>query len=38
MLLDFEQPIASLEGKLQEMQKLAADSDVDVSEANFCIS
>ena len=33
MLLDFEQPIASLEGKLQEMQKLAADSDVDVSEA-----
>jgi acetyl-CoA carboxylase carboxyl transferase subunit alpha len=33
MLLDFEQPIASLEGKLQEMQKLAADSEVDVSEA-----
>ena len=33
MLLDFEQPIAALEGKLQEMQKLAADSDVDVSEA-----
>jgi acetyl-CoA carboxylase carboxyl transferase subunit alpha len=33
MLLDFEQPIATLEGKLQEMQKLAADSDVDVSDA-----
>ncbi|MGI4865462.1 MAG: acetyl-CoA carboxylase carboxyltransferase subunit alpha [Janthinobacterium lividum] len=33
MLLDFEQPIAALEGKLQEMQKLAADSDVDVSDA-----
>ena len=33
MLLDFEQPIAALEGKLQEMQKLAADSDVDVTEA-----
>jgi acetyl-CoA carboxylase carboxyl transferase subunit alpha len=33
MLLDFEQPIAALEGKLQEMQKLAAESDVDVTEA-----
>jgi len=33
MLLDFEQPIAALEGKLQEMQKIAADSEVDVSEA-----
>ena len=33
MLLDFEQPIAALEGKLQEMQKLAADSDVDVTAA-----
>ncbi|MBJ6142899.1 acetyl-CoA carboxylase carboxyltransferase subunit alpha [Hymenobacter sp. BT559] len=33
MLLDFEQPIAALEGKLHEMQKLAADSDVDVTEA-----
>ena len=33
MLLDFEQPIAALEGKLQEMQKLAADSDVDVTDA-----
>ena len=33
MLLDFEQPIASLEGKLQEMKKLADESQVDVSEA-----
>ncbi len=33
MLLDFEQPIAALEGKLQEMQKLAADSEVDVTDA-----
>ena len=33
MLLDFEQPIAALEGKLLEMQKLAADSDVEVGEA-----
>jgi acetyl-CoA carboxylase carboxyl transferase subunit alpha len=33
MLLDFEQPIVALEGKLQEMQKLAADSEVDVTEA-----
>ena len=33
MLLDFEQPIAALEGKLQEMQKLAAESEVDVTEA-----
>jgi acetyl-CoA carboxylase carboxyl transferase subunit alpha len=33
MLLDFEQPIAALEGKLKEMQQLAADSDVDVSDA-----
>jgi len=33
MLLDFEQPIAALEGKLHEMQKLAADSDVDVTDA-----
>ena len=30
---DFEQPIAALEGKLQEMQRLAADSDVEVGEA-----
>ena len=33
MLLDFEQPIAALEGKLREMQQLAVDSQVDVSEA-----
>jgi len=33
MLLDFEQPIAALEGKLKEMQKLAEESQVDVSEA-----
>jgi acetyl-CoA carboxylase carboxyl transferase subunit alpha len=33
MLLDFEQPIAALEGKLLEMQKLAADSDVEVGAA-----
>ncbi|ARS34886.1 acetyl-CoA carboxylase carboxyltransferase subunit alpha [Pontibacter actiniarum] len=33
MLLDFEQPIAALEGKLQEMKKLADESQVDVTEA-----
>jgi len=33
MLLDFEQPIASLEDKLRQMQQLALDSDVDVAEA-----
>src|SRR5688572_7854388 len=33
MLLDFEQPIAALEGKLKEMKKLAEESQVDVSEA-----
>lgn len=33
MLLDFEQPIVALEGKLREMQQLALDSQVDVSEA-----
>ena len=33
MLLDFEQPIAALESKLQEMKKLADESQVDVSEA-----
>ncbi|SET32632.1 acetyl-CoA carboxylase carboxyltransferase subunit alpha [Hymenobacter actinosclerus] len=32
-LLDFEQPIATLEGKLREMQQLALDSQVDVSAA-----
>lgn len=31
--MDFEQPIAALEGKLQEMKKLASESQVDVSEA-----
>jgi len=33
MLLDFEQPIAALEGKLHEMKKLAEESQVDVSDA-----
>jgi acetyl-CoA carboxylase carboxyl transferase subunit alpha len=33
MMLDFEQPIANLETKLQEMKKLAAESQVDVSDA-----
>ena len=33
MLLDFEQPIASLEDKLRQMQQLAQDSDVEVTEA-----
>ena len=33
MLLDFEQPIAVLEGKLREMKKLAEESQIDVSEA-----
>lgn len=33
MLLDFEQPIASLESKLAEMKKLAAESQVDVTDA-----
>ncbi|WP_198001455.1 acetyl-CoA carboxylase carboxyltransferase subunit alpha [Nibribacter ruber] len=33
MLLDFEQPIAALEGKLAEMKKLAQESQVDVSDA-----
>ncbi|MCC2546306.1 acetyl-CoA carboxylase carboxyltransferase subunit alpha [Hymenobacter sp. BT175] len=33
MLLDFEQPIAALEEKLRQMQQLAHDSQVDVSEA-----
>ena len=33
MLLDFEQPIAALEGKLTDMQRLADESQVDVSEA-----
>ncbi len=33
MLLEFEKPIAELEEKLDQMKKLATDSDVDVSEA-----
>ena len=33
MILDFEQPIVNLEKKLQEMKKLAEDSQVDVSDA-----
>jgi len=33
MLLDFEKPIAELEAKLEDMKKLAIDSDVDVSKA-----
>lgn len=33
MLLDFEKPIAELEEKLEDMKKLATESDVDVAEA-----
>ena len=33
MLLDFEKPIAELEAKLDDMKKLAIDSDVDVKDA-----
>jgi len=33
MLLDFEKPIAELEAKLEDMKKLATESDVDVVEA-----
>ncbi|MEQ8927526.1 MAG: acetyl-CoA carboxylase carboxyltransferase subunit alpha [Fulvivirga sp.] len=33
MLLDFEKPIADLEAKLEDMKKIAAESDVDVEEA-----
>ena len=33
MILEFEQPIAKLEAKLQEMKKLAEESQVDVTEA-----
>ncbi|WP_448518784.1 acetyl-CoA carboxylase carboxyltransferase subunit alpha [Rhodoflexus sp.] len=32
MLLDFEKPIAELEGKLAEMKRLATENGVDVSE------
>ncbi len=33
MLLDFEKPIADLEAKLDDMKKIASESDVDVSDA-----
>ena len=33
MLLEFEKPIAELESKLEDMKKIAQESDVDVSEA-----
>ena len=33
MLLDFEKPIAELETKLEDMKKIALESDVDVSDA-----
>lgn len=33
MLLDFEKPIAELEAKLEDMKKIAQESDVDVKEA-----
>lgn len=33
MLLDFEKPIAELEAKLEDMKKLAVDSDVNVRDA-----
>lgn len=33
MLLDFERPIADLEAKLNDMKKIAQESDVDVSDA-----
>lgn len=33
MLLDFEKPIAELEAKLEEMKRIASESDVDVNEA-----
>jgi acetyl-CoA carboxylase carboxyl transferase subunit alpha len=33
MLLDFEKPIAELESKLEDMKKLAEESNVDVSDA-----
>ncbi|MEO1054047.1 MAG: acetyl-CoA carboxylase carboxyltransferase subunit alpha [Bacteroidota bacterium] len=33
MLLDFEKPIAELEAKLEDMKKIASDSEVDVSDA-----
>lgn len=33
MLLDFEKPIAELEAKLEDMKKIALESDVDVKDA-----
>lgn len=33
MLLDFERPIAELEAKLDDMKRIAAESDVDVKDA-----
>lgn len=33
MLLDFEKPIAELEAKLEDMKRIAKESDVDVKEA-----
>ncbi len=33
MLLDFEKPIVALEAKLEDMRRLATDSDVNVNEA-----
>lgn len=33
MLLDFEKPIAELEAKLEDMKKIAQESDVDVKDA-----
>jgi acetyl-CoA carboxylase carboxyl transferase subunit alpha len=33
MLLDFEEPIAELEGKLADMKQMARENDVDVHEA-----
>ncbi|MEP2772138.1 MAG: acetyl-CoA carboxylase carboxyltransferase subunit alpha [Fulvivirga sp.] len=33
MLLDFEKPIAELEAKLDDMKRIAQDSDVDVKDA-----
>lgn len=33
MLLEFEKPIAELEAKLEDMKKIAEESEVDVSEA-----
>jgi acetyl-CoA carboxylase carboxyl transferase subunit alpha len=37
MLLDFEKPIAELEGKLAEMKRLAVENQVDVSDATTAL-